>query len=232
MMIRIGDPPDHPPERKQIANPKVKVLFGASVAALGVLSIVVHYLGLFETLFDACLALVGIVAAIVVHKQEQRFPLGPAALILGVVIGGGATGYLIDHREWLSTNGPGPPPVWLTVESVSDRKVVINSVRTRAPANGRKFWVMAHIHDVNAHSEFWPSKDLSPQPDRYSYEFTLPGNASPRQRWSVRVYEVDDATGARLQYYRTNKLKPPIPELVQPPCDDCSASNEVDLPFR
>ncbi|GAB2606402.1 hypothetical protein Aab01nite_01450 [Paractinoplanes abujensis] len=163
------------------------------------------------------------------YKHMRAVAVRAAALVLVVTVGG-VIGFLFGHRQ-KPNRVDGPHPVRVTVKGESDREVTIIVARSRTAGEGRRFWAVVRIHNVNGHSEYWPSKDLSAQPENYSYRFRVPDDADPRQPRSVLVYEVDEATAARLQFFKSNGLSPPIPERVRPPCDDCVASNEVDLPF-
>jgi len=238
-----------------------RALLGFLGGAIGVLSGVAQFLGTYIdnglALFGVSLLVVCAVSAIVMAiMRYRRAALFTTAFLVAIVLGGIA-GYLVGPGDGGSpqsqsahstspsaaASGPAsytpspqpstgsPRPLQISAKADGARTVVVDVVRRRAPAAGRSFWLVIRVYGVNGHSEFYPSKDLSTVPQSYSYEISLPEAANMKLRRTGRVYEVDSATAKRFKADTEEDRTIPIDELTKPPCDDCAASAEIELPL-
>jgi hypothetical protein len=241
-------------------TPKEKTILGFLAGAIGVLSGVAQFLGTYIhnglALFAVCLLVVCAGAGLIMAaKRLRRLIFFTAAFLVAVVVGG-AVGYLVGQKSSTSSANRNPPgnltgtstgrisatpssqavpgtsrPIDLSAKPETTWTILVDVVKRRPPTAGRKFWLVVQVHGVNGHSEFYPNKDLSAVPQSYSYELSIPDEANLQLKRTGRVFEVDESTAERFKADVEQGRTIPDGELTKPPCDDCAASPEIDLPF-
>ncbi|MBM2616498.1 hypothetical protein JIG36_13120 [Actinoplanes sp. LDG1-06] len=124
------------------------------------------------------------------------------------------------------------PAIALTAEASGTRQVAVGVERKRAPRAGRSFWFVLQIHNVNGHSEFYPRKDVSASEPGYQLQVSIPPDADVARKRTGHVFEVDAATAKWMAAGAADDATMSEKQLINPPCNDCAASNEVTLPFE